>query len=150
MFTPEALSDIELFKGIPTEVLKKIGDICERVSFNQGEYVFHEGDEADNLHVLASGSIALRVNLTSRPDSVTVSFINRPNQTLGWSAVVEPNIYTASAYCEEDTELIAINSAKFLSILNQFPEAGYLVMLRITHIISNRLRNSRQALLKTI
>jgi len=97
-----------------------------------------------------SGSIALRVNLTSRPESVTVSFVNRPHQTLGWSGVVAPNHYTASALCEEETELLVIPSDQFLQILDKYPEAGYKVMLRITQVISDRLRNSRQALLKTL
>jgi len=63
---------------------------------------------------------------------------------------VAPNHYTATAYCEEDTELISIPSDKFMEILDGHPEAGYKIMLRITQIISDRLRNSRQALLKTI
>jgi CRP-like cAMP-binding protein len=46
--------------------------------------------------------------------------------------------------------LIAIPSKKFLQILEQHPEAGYKIMLRITQVISDRLRNSRQALLKTL
>jgi len=38
----------------------------------------------------------------------------------------------------------------FMKILDQNPEVGYKIMLRITQIISDRLRNSRQALLKTL
>jgi len=79
-----------------------------------------------------------------------VSFVNRPHQTLGWSGVVSPNYYTASAYCEEDTELIVIPSTKFLNILEKYTATGYKIMLRIAQIISDRLRNRRQALLKTL
>jgi CRP-like cAMP-binding protein len=150
MATYESLSQYDLFKDIPRDALTKIANICETVKVKQGEHVFREGETADKLHLLISGSIALRVKLTSRPDSITVSFINRPHQTLGWSGVVSPNHYTSSAFCEEDSELIAIPSGKFLEILDQHPEAGYKIMLRITTIISDRLRNSRQALLKTI
>lgn len=150
MITPEMLAEFDLFKDISKDTLKEVADISETVKINKDGYVFREGEKADKLHLLVSGSIALRVNLTSRPDSVTVSIVNRPHQTLGWSGVVAPNHYTASALCEEDTELVVVPSDKFMQILERHPEAGFKVMLRITTIISDRLRNSRQALIKTL
>jgi len=150
MITPEFLAEFDLFKDVSKDALKEVAAISESVKVAKDDFVFREGEKADKLHLLVSGGITLRVNLTSRPDSVAVSFVNRPHQTLGWSGVVTPNHYTASALCEEDTELIAIQSEKFMQILERFPEAGYKIMLRITTIISDRLRNSRQALLKTL
>jgi CRP-like cAMP-binding protein len=150
MITAEMLADFDLFKGVSKQVLGEISGICEIIKVAKDGFVFREGEKADKLHLLISGSIALRVKLTSRPDSVTVSFISIPHQTIGWSGVVEPHHYTASAFCEEDTELIAIPSTEFINILDRHPEAGYMIMHRITQIISDRLRNSRQALLKTI
>jgi CRP-like cAMP-binding protein len=150
MITPEMLAEFELFREVSRDALKEIAAISEPIKVKKDEYVFREGEKADKLHLLVNGSIALRVKLTSRPDSVTVSFVNRPRQTIGWSGVVSPNHYTASALCEEDSELVAIPSDKFMQILEKYPEAGYRIMLRITTIISDRLRNSRQALLKTL
>ena len=150
MVTPEMLAEFDLFKEVSKDTLKEVTAISQTIKVGKDDYVFREGEKADQLHLLVSGSIALRVNLTSRPDSVTVSFVNRPHQTLGWSGVVTPNHYTASAFCEEDSELVAIPSDKFMKILNLHPEDGFKVMLRITAVISDRLRNSRQALLKTL
>jgi CRP-like cAMP-binding protein len=150
MITSETLADFDLFRDVSKDALMEIAAISDTVKVAKNDFVFREGEKADKLHLLISGSIALRVNLTSRPESVTVSFVNRPHQTLGWSGVVAPNHYTASALCEEDTELLVIPSDKFLQILDKYPDAGYKVMLRITQIISDRLRNSRQALLKTL
>lgn len=150
MLTPEMLAEFDLFKEVSRETVQAVASISETVKVKKDDFVFREGEVADKLHLLVSGSIALRVNLTSRPDSVTVSFVNRPHQTLGWSGVVTPNHYTASAFCEEDSELVAIPSAKFMQILDGHPEDGFKIMLRITTIISDRLRNSRQALLKTL
>lgn len=150
MITPEMLAEFDLFRDVSKETLKEIAVVSETVKVKKDDFVFREGEKADKLHLLVSGSIALRVKLTSRPDSVTVSFVNRPHQTLGWSGVVSPNHYTASAVCEEASELVAIPSEKFMQILDQHPVDGYKIMLRITTIISDRLRNSRQALLKTL
>ena len=110
MITPEMLGEFDLFKEVSRDTLKEVAAISETIQLKKDDFVFREGERAEHLHLLVSGSIALRVNLTSRPDSVTVSFVNRPRQTLGWSGVVSPNHYTASAVCEEDSELIAIPS----------------------------------------
>jgi CRP/FNR family transcriptional regulator len=150
MVTKEFLAEFELFKGVSEPILQEIAVICREITVKEGDVVFREGEKADLLHLLIKGSIALRVKLTSRPDSVTVSIVARPHQTLGWSGVVRPFHYTATAHCEEDCQLIAIPADEFLAILDRYSEAGYQIMLRITEIISDRLRNSRQALLKTM
>jgi CRP-like cAMP-binding protein len=46
--------------------------------------------------------------------------------------------------------LVAIPADKFMKILEAHPDSGLKIMFRVTEIISDRLRNSRQALLKTM
>ncbi|MBI5942989.1 MAG: cyclic nucleotide-binding domain-containing protein [Chloroflexi bacterium] len=150
MITPNLLSEFGLFKGLPDSLLKDISAIAEEVSANKGEFIFREGEKADKLHFLIKGSIALRVKLTSRPESITVSFVSSPYQSFGWSGIVAPNHYTSSAECDEDSNLIIIPANPFLKLLEANPESGFKVMQRITEIIADRLRNSRQALLKTM
>jgi CRP-like cAMP-binding protein len=148
--TTNLLSEFGLFKGLPDSLLKDIAAISEEVSVKNGEFVFHEGEKADKLHFLINGSIALRVKLTSRPESITVSFVSSPYQSFGWSGIVAPNHYTSSAECDEDSTLLIIPAAPFIKLLEENPESGFKVMQRITEIIADRLRNSRQALLKTL
>jgi hypothetical protein len=44
---------------------------------------------------------------------------------------------------------VAINGQELMQELEQEPAAGFVVMQHITELISNRLRSSRAALLKT-
>ena len=150
MISTETLSQFSLFNGLPEALLNEIVAISKEASYKKDEFVFREGEAADKLHFLINGSIALRVKLTSRPESVTVSFISTPYQSFGWSGVVPPYHYTSSAECDEDSNLLIIPAAPFMKLLEQNPESGFKVMQRITVIIADRLRNSHQALLKTI
>ncbi|MBI3167372.1 MAG: cyclic nucleotide-binding domain-containing protein [Chloroflexi bacterium] len=150
MIDTEILSQFSLFNGLPDSLLKEIAAIGNETSAKQGEFVFHEGEKADKLHFLLKGSVALRVKLTSRPESVTVSFISSPYQSFGWSSLVAPHHYTSSAECDEDSNLLIIPADPFMKLLEKHPEHGFTVMRRIAEIIADRLRNSRQALLKTI
>lgn len=150
MISPDTLSQFNLFNELPNSILKEIAAIAREVPVKKGEFIFREGEKADKLHFLMQGSVALRVKLTSRPESVTVSFISTPYQSFGWSGVVAPHHYTSSAECDEDSNLLIIPSQPFIDILEQNPEYGFTVMKRIAEIIADRLRNSRQALLKTL
>ncbi|NOT03892.1 MAG: cyclic nucleotide-binding domain-containing protein [Anaerolineales bacterium] len=150
MITIDALSRFDLFKGLSESLLAEIAAFSEEVSVKQGEFIFHEGEKADKLHFLLNGSVALRVKLTSRPESVTVSFVSMPYQSFGWSGIVAPNHYTSSAECDEDSNLLIIPAAPFMKLLEANPESGFKVMQRIAETIADRLRNSRQALLKTM
>ncbi|MBP6179422.1 MAG: cyclic nucleotide-binding domain-containing protein [Anaerolineales bacterium] len=150
MITTDVLSQFGMFQGLPESLLQEIADISTEVSAAKGDFVFREGEKADKLHFLLSGSIALRVKLTSRPESVTVSFVSSPFQSFGWSGVVPPYHYTSSAECDEDSQLLIIPSAPFMKLLENHPESGFKIMQQITVIIADRLRNSRQALLKTL
>jgi CRP-like cAMP-binding protein len=146
----DLLAGFPLFRDISPEVLGKIAALSEELSFNEGQSVFREGEKADKLHFLLKGSIALRVNIMSKPESVTVSFVSKANECFGWSGLVEPHYYTASAFCEEPSRILDIAGKQLLKILSDNPEAGFMVMHRVAEMISYRLRNSRLALLKTL
>jgi len=150
MITTETLSEFGLFKGLPESILKEIAAMSKEASFKKGELIFREGEKAENLHFLIEGSVALRVKLTSRPESVTVSFVSSPYQSFGWSGIVAPNHYTSSAECDEDSVLMITPAAPFMKLLEAHTEAGFKVIQRVAEIIADRLRNSHQALIKTI
>jgi CRP-like cAMP-binding protein len=150
MTTASVLSQFGLFQDLPQQLLEEIAVISDEVEMKQGDFVFREGEKADKLHFLLNGSVALRVKLTSRPESLTVSFVSTPYQSFGWSGIVAPNHYTSSAECDEDSKLLITPAQPFIKLLEKYPEAGFKVMQRIAEIIADRLRNSRQALIKTL
>lgn len=150
MSTIAPLSEFPLFKDLPEELLTKLSTLCQEETFTAGETIFREGKPANQLHFLLEGSLVLKVQLTSRPESVTVSAVNRKYESFGWSGVVPPHHYTASAVCEQDCRVLTIPGAALMELLHQYPTAGFLVMQRIAEMIASRLYTSRQALLKTL
>ena len=76
--------------------------------------------------------------------------IEESNWPFGWSGIVSPYRYTATATCEVDTRVLAIPGVKFEELLHSEPECGCTVMKKLTELISSRLRNSRMILLRTM
>ena len=150
MATNAPLSEFALFRNLPEELLDKFAALGEKVTFSKGDTIFREGEQADKLHFLLDGKIVLKVKLTSRPESVTVSAVSQNFESFGWSGIVPPYHYTASAVCEVDCKVLTIPGDGFMKLLNDNPAAGFTVMQRLTELVASRLRNSRQALLKTL
>ena len=150
MTTNASLSEFPLFRNLPDQLLDKLAMLGEEATHAKGESVFREGERANKIHFLLNGEIVLKVKLTSRPESITVSIVNQRFESFGWSGIVSPYHYTASAICEVDSKVLMIPGEKFMKLLNEYPEAGFSVMQRVTELIASRLRNSRQALLKTL
>ena len=150
MVTPEMLSQASLFEGLTEEQLKAIADVSEEVKVQHGEVLFWEGDPAELLYILLEGEINLFVQLSSSPERMTVSVISQPYQTLGWSGLVAPHVYTASGLCEADSRLVAIYGQELMELLKGDPAMGLVVMGRIAEVMSSRMRNTRFALLKTL
>lgn len=150
MVTSASLAEFPLFRNLPETLLDKVAKLGEEWSFSQGEMIFREGESAEKLHFLLEGEVLLKVKLTSRPESVTVSAVSQRFESFGWSGVVPPYYYTATAICETACKIWTIPGVQFMKLLEENPSAGFVVMQRLTELISGRLRNSRQVLLKTL
>jgi len=146
----QILSQNKLFEGIPEEILAAIAEVSEEITLTKGRPAFVEGSEAEHVFILLEGELDIQVSLASMPGSVTVAVINLPNQSFGWSGIVPPYNYTASALCKTDCRILAIDGKKLIQVLQQKPESGFIVMQRIAELIARRLRNSRIALLKIL
>lgn len=150
MATNVSLAEFPLFRNLPDSLLDKIAALGEEISFSQGDTIFREGEQADKLHFLLDGELVLKVKLTSRPEYITVSAVSQRFESFGWSGIVPPYHYTASAICETNCRVLTIPGVRFMKILEDNPAEGFAVMQRLTELISSRLRNSRQALIKTL
>lgn len=150
MVSTELLSKFDLFADVNMEQLEEIAKVSKEITLNKGEKVFNEGQKAEGLFFLLEGEIALQIQLTSRPVKITVLIVNQANQNFGWSSIVSPYFFTAMAECREDSRVVVVNGKEFMRILENDPVTGFMVMRRITEIISNRLRICRTTLLKTL
>jgi len=63
---------VELFQDLPEPELRRLVAIAKRRRFARGEVVFHRGDPADTLHLIARGRFIARVE-TGTGDIVAVS-----------------------------------------------------------------------------
>ena len=150
MTTPTQLADLDLFEGLDTGQLAPLAALAEEVTFDEGTNIFTEGGRATRLFVLVDGKVNIQVALSSRPEHLTVASLTRPGQLVGWSGSLSADTYTASAVCTANSRLLAFDGKAFMTVLEDNPATGFIILRRIADVISGRLRNIQRVILKTM
>ena len=83
----------------------------------------------------------------SEEKHVSVYTISHAGEAFGWSSLVEPFKFSAGARCVEDSTVISIDVRKLKDQINQDYRLGYIIMGKVSKIISDRLRNTRLQLI---
>jgi hypothetical protein len=78
--------DWQLFAGVPAEDLRRLLAIARRRTFARGEIVFHRGDPANALHLVAKGRFAVRIT-TPLAETATLA-VRGPGEAFGELALV--------------------------------------------------------------
>src|SRR5579884_833357 len=100
----------ELFSDLPKEELSRLVAIAQRRRFARNEVVFHRGDPADTLHLVADGYFAARLQ-TRRGDTVTVAVHGR-GDAFGELALLDsdrPRSTTVTALAAGETYAVRRN-----------------------------------------
>lgn len=150
MVSTDQLARVALFEDLSDEQLQQIAKLSTEKTVARGDVLFGESEPARYLYILLEGEISLRVQLTSRNQQITVGAIDQEMQSFGWSGVIPPHFFTATALAVRDSRVIEVDGQALLVVLEEDPQVGFYVMQSIARLISNRLRNCRTALLKTI
>ena len=142
----DTLKSSELFGGLHADHLRKVSELCRGGSYQEGMTIFKEGDQAAELYILTEGRVALEMELrpvADRPAIPTAVEVVTKGECFGWSALVEPYVYTLSARCMTNCTVLAIKGDMLHRTMADNPRLGYEVMKELTQLVSLRLTHTR-------
>ncbi len=118
--------DWSLLIGLGEEERRQVLAAARRRRFGRREVLFHHGDPADSVHLIASGSIAVYV---TTPLGNTAMFdILTPGDAVGEMALVDPGERSATAIALEPSETHAIHRDQFERLRERHPEVDRLLV----------------------
>lgn len=145
MATIDDLKNNELFKGIPDSEIKEILPFCKEKTFDTGENIYTHGEKGEAFFLLLEGDVELEIP-TDREYGLSVVFV-KVGDAFGFSGLLEPHTYTATARCVKRAHTIAIERGPFLDFIsNQNIQLGFAIMKNLAGIIMRRLDSTRQNL----
>lgn len=146
MVSTSDLKQFEIFSELKSEELGMLAQICHEKIYEAGTSLFVQGRKASRLHLCKSGRVDIVVHLTE-PWGIDVTVHQaKAGEMFGWSGLVQPNIYTASARCLEKTDTIFLEANDLVNLFRENPHLGYIMMTNLSTVISSRLTEYRQKL----
>ncbi len=129
----EFIRRIPIFAAFPDEALSSIAALLQPGTTKAGEVIFREGDEGDEMFVVAAGQ--LRVVSDAATEKVVFSHLG-PGEFFGEMALITGAPRSAAVIATTDAELWPLRKADFEAIQKQHPE----ISLEITRILGERVR----------
>ena len=143
MISPEVLRRFTLFAGLDAEVFKSLAMTGEELTVSAGEWLFQEGADAEALYLVLEGTVDLKINVneagTEQADLSTLV----AGDVMGWSALVEPYVYTLGAVATSEAKVARLDGAQMRALMDEQPEMGYILMHQVAQAIGTRLTNLR-------
>lgn len=148
MITRATLKDIVMLGYLNDEMLDQLIPITEMLQFDEQEFVFHQGKDADRFYFVQRGKVLLEQRI-SPTISITLSAIN-PGYSFGWSAMLDNGTYTIDALCAEPCQLISFRADKLKSLFDKNHSLGYIMSQRLLRVIQKRFEIRTEQFVKAI
>ena len=132
------LEKAEIFEGVSSELLDRIQALAQEEQVQEGHLFFRAGNPATYLYVLKEGQVALT---TGGTEPITFP-IGDKGAVFGWSALVEPRIYTATCETTMPTTVYKLDGTELLKLFEENPKDGLLVLRRLARVMASRLKAS--------
>jgi len=161
------LVGLKFFSDVAPDALEIIAQKGEVLELEPEDVLFHFKEPAEHFYGLLKGEIDLSVVFTDKvlktdieyEESIQASLVDEekwlvvdtvyPGQVFGWASLVGPGRRTVTAQCTEASRVIAIAAVDLKTMLEEDHSLGYLVMTKLSNIISNRLKIRTDKLIET-
>lgn len=131
------LSNVYLFKELSPQQLEKIASVAKAESFNPGDEIFSEGDQAHAIYVIKFGSV--KIQHSGKNDLVDVATLGTGSH-FGEMAFVDGEMRSASVVAIERADILRIDFADLRKILEVDPQIAVKVYKAFAHFLCGRLR----------
>jgi CRP-like cAMP-binding protein len=132
-------------RGLEPRHLKVLVGCASNVRFNAGQFLFHEGEEANEFYMIREGKVAVQIQGAER-GPITVQTIGE-GEVLGWSWLIPPYRWRFDAKAAELTRAIALDGKCLRTKSEEDHDLGYELLKRFAGIIVERLESTRLQLL---
>ena len=138
------LRKMPIFGGLNESALKLILDSATAMELAPGQYLFREGDRAESVFVLTSGSVAIEKALNAKP--IVLGHLGA-GDCIGEMALIDFQARSASVRADTRCEVLKIPAASLRTLLNDDLEQYTMIMMNMGREVSRRLRRADERLM---
>jgi len=145
---------IFLFQDIKADELHRVLDRTSRREFAAGTAIIQEGEPGDSLFFMAAGEVEITKQLTlvldedTPKERVMIRLKAEDGVYFGEMALLESETRSATVTALTDCALLELHQKDFLELIEQHPDMGVKLLLRLAQILSRHLRKTNQDVVK--
>jgi glutaminase len=133
------LAAMDIFRQLTPEQVTRLGPYLERASYSAGERIIKEGDPADRLYLLASGSATVNVLLDDGKTNTRLAAF-RPGVAFGEFALFDGGRRVANVVAETAATCYVLQFSTLKQLETAEPELFHLILFALGRLLSDRLR----------
>jgi CRP/FNR family transcriptional regulator, cyclic AMP receptor protein len=141
----QLLTGHPFFASLDEATVSTLEGCARNVHFRPGEYLFREGDAADQFFVIRRGRVALDVHAPGR-GGVVLDTVEE-GDVVGWSWLVPPYRWFLDARAVKDVSAMTFDATCLRGKCDEDPALGYALMQRVVQVMYQRLQAARVRLL---
>ena len=127
------LSRIQLFDGLPTDLVATVSGQCRWNRLADGEQVFDKDSESLDVYFVQSGGVRI---LTTGPEGREVALADIPvGQYFGELAAIDGKPRSARAVASGDSTVATLSGPAFRALLRDSPDLAFRVLERLARIV---------------
>ena len=135
------LSEHPFFKGLDPQKLQFIASCASNVRFDEGKFLFREGEDANTFYVIRAGKIAIEI-FSPKRGALTIQTLGE-GEVLGWSWLFPPYRWHFDAKALELTRAISLDGKCLRDKCEVDHDLGYELMKRFSDVMIQRLQATR-------
>lgn len=136
------LANLPPFKDVDEGIVRLVEPLFELYYYPATATIFEQNDVANHLYLLVEGAVDVVFKPYDSPPMTITSL--RPGNFFGWSAAIGNVVYTSSAICQEDSEVLRISGRKLRRLCKKHHTAGRIVLQLLADSVSSRWSNAQE------
>lgn len=140
----DVLKRIPIFQDFNEREFAKIEDILHHRNFAVDEAIVREGEKGVGMYIILSGQVQI-LHAGEQGHPIRLATLG-PGDFFGEQALLDESPRTASAVASEPCQAIGFFRPDMLELIERNPRTGLKVVMRLSQMISLRLRQTNRLL----
>ena len=140
----ELFAQAGLFQDLDEEALEGVAELCRKVDFRAGEYIFREGDEGDGLYIVETGQVRISRNVPGAGEEALT--VLKRGACFGEMSVLDRSARSTDAIANSRCTLVMLTRDDFSMMLESDIELANKVLWSVVRLLCERLRMTNESL----
>lgn len=138
------LQNVYIFSSLEADEIEKVVKSLHTITVKEGEVIFNEGDEGNELFIVKSGKVSTSIKLPGGGEREIAEF--NSGEFFGEMSIFEDAPRSATCFTRDESTLFRLHREDFFHLISAYPSIAIKIMYRMLNVTTQRLRSTGEFL----